>query len=151
MSADPETQVNEGLRVLCDRAAEDAVLGACLINPDAFALVRAVVGAGDFYIHRNRWIFEAMDRLWSKHDPIDVITVACEQSGWRCADYRPSSPRSWRLFRGDEGRAGGPDEAGDQGTGMRAGVVTLNAPGSQHGLRIRANYKPGIRCKRGSQ
>lgn len=65
-------------RTLYSREAEEAVLGACLINPDMFPLINAHLGAQHFYIHRNRWIWQAMQRLRDRQEPIDLITVACE-------------------------------------------------------------------------
>ncbi len=86
MSASENTAVVEGTSRLFSREAEDAVLGACLINQDVFPLVWAIVAPGDFYIHRNRWIFEAMESLWRREDSIDVVTVSSELGAERLHD-----------------------------------------------------------------
>ena len=45
------------------REAEEAVLGAVLINPEAYYDVAQFLRADDFYIHRHQWIWEAYTRL----------------------------------------------------------------------------------------
>jgi len=59
------------------REAEEAVLGAVLINPEAFYDVAQFLKPEDFYIVRNRWIWEAFNRLHESRAPIDFLTV-CE-------------------------------------------------------------------------
>lgn len=58
--------------------AEEAVLGSVLINPDVFFDVASFLPPDDFYLHRNRWIWEAFVRLQDQRLPIDVLTVAEE-------------------------------------------------------------------------
>jgi len=60
------------------REAEEAVIGAVLINPEAYYDVAQFLQADDFYIHRNRWIWEAFTRLHERRTPIDALTVAEE-------------------------------------------------------------------------
>ncbi len=60
------------------REAEEAVIGAILINPEAYYDVASFLQAEDFYIHRNRWIWEAFTRLHEQRQPIDLLTVAEE-------------------------------------------------------------------------
>jgi replicative DNA helicase len=55
--------------------AEEAVMGAILINPDAYYEIAHILRAEDFYIHRLKWIFEACAHLQEKHIPLDLITV----------------------------------------------------------------------------
>ena len=43
--------------------AEEAVLGAILINPDAYFNVAQFLRGDDFYIVRNQWIWEAYAEL----------------------------------------------------------------------------------------
>ena len=61
-----------------DRQAEEALLGALLIEPENFQTVAAFLSASDFYIHRNGWIFSALKELVERHVPIDVMTLASE-------------------------------------------------------------------------
>lgn len=58
------------------REAEEAVVGAVLINPDIYFEVSQVVSPQDFYIHRNRWIAEAFQELASAGIPVDLLTVS---------------------------------------------------------------------------
>ena len=60
------------------REAEEAVLGAVLINPEAYYDVAQFLQADDFYIHRHRWIWEAFTRLHEQRIPIDFLTVSEE-------------------------------------------------------------------------
>ncbi len=60
------------------REAEEAVIGAILINPEVYYDVASFLQAEDFYIHRNRWIWEAFTRLHEQRQPIDLLTVAEE-------------------------------------------------------------------------
>ena len=39
------------------REAEEAVVGAVLINPEACCDIAQFLTADDFYIHRNKWIW----------------------------------------------------------------------------------------------
>lgn len=64
------------------RDAEEALLGAVLISPEVFGEVRDV-RPEDFYIHRNRFVWEAMKRLAEKGLAIDIVLVSeeLEQEG----------------------------------------------------------------------
>ena len=57
------------------REAEEAVIGSALINPDIFYFVSQHVKAEDFYIHRNRWIWEAITSLSVSSIPVDLLTI----------------------------------------------------------------------------
>ncbi len=61
-----------------NREAEEAVIGAVLINPEVYYDLAQFLQADDFYIHRNRWIWEAFTRLHEQRTPIDLLTVAEE-------------------------------------------------------------------------
>ena len=60
------------------REAEEAVLGAVLINPESYYELASFLMADDFYIVRNRWVWEAFNQLHEKRLPMDFITV-CEE------------------------------------------------------------------------
>ena len=60
------------------KEAEEAVLGAVLINPEKYFDVSQLITANDFYIHRNRWVWEAYGALFEKGMAIDVQTVSEE-------------------------------------------------------------------------
>jgi replicative DNA helicase len=55
--------------------AEEALIGAILINPDAYDEVDQVLKGEDFYIHRHRFIWEAITRLRERHTPVDFLTL----------------------------------------------------------------------------
>lgn len=60
------------------RDAEEALLGAVLINPEAYYDVAQFLRADDFYIHRHRWVWEAFVHLNEQRIPIDFLTVSEE-------------------------------------------------------------------------
>ncbi len=60
------------------REAEEAVVGAVLINPEVYYDVAQFLAADDFYIHRHKWIWEAFTRLHEQRIPTDMLTVAEE-------------------------------------------------------------------------
>ncbi|MFN2198968.1 MAG: replicative DNA helicase [Anaerolineales bacterium] len=60
------------------REAEEAVIGAVLINPEAYYDVAQFLKVDDYYFHRNRYIWEAFVRLNERRTPIDFLTVSEE-------------------------------------------------------------------------
>jgi len=60
------------------REAEEAVIGSVLINPESYFDVATFLRPEDFYIHRNRWIWEAIIRLHDRRRQIDFLTVTEE-------------------------------------------------------------------------
>ena len=56
-----------------NRDAEEAVLGAVLINPEMMSHIE--LAPNDFYIHRNRQIFTAFLELDKGKKPIDLVSV----------------------------------------------------------------------------
>jgi replicative DNA helicase len=60
------------------REAEEAVIGAVMINPEAYYDVAQFLRAEDFYIHRHRWIWNVFTRLHESRNPIDMLTVTEE-------------------------------------------------------------------------
>jgi replicative DNA helicase len=62
------------------RDAEEAVIGAVLINPEAYFDVAQFLRGEDFYIHRHRWIWNVFMRLNERREPIDLLTVTEELS-----------------------------------------------------------------------
>jgi len=61
-----------------DPEAERAVLGSCLIDPDALPLVAPLLAAEDFHDPFRRAAFAAMLALHRKGAPVDLLTVADE-------------------------------------------------------------------------
>ena len=60
------------------REAEEAVVGAVLINPEVYYDVAQFLQADDFYIHRHKWIWEAFTRLHEQRTPVDMLTLSDE-------------------------------------------------------------------------
>lgn len=56
--------------------AEASLLGAILIDTDAIVKIADLVGPEDFYDERHRRIYEAIQQLYEKHSPIDVLTLS---------------------------------------------------------------------------
>lgn len=60
------------------REAEEAVLGSVLVNTEIYYDVAHFLSADDFFLHRNRWVWEAFVSLQEQRTPIDLLTVAEE-------------------------------------------------------------------------
>ena len=54
---------------------EEAVVGACLIEKDAFGLVSDLLKPESFYDSKNREIYVAIRTLAAENRPIDILTV----------------------------------------------------------------------------
>lgn len=55
--------------------AEEALLGAVMVNPDAFLGVASFLTIDDFYILRHAYIWEALMRISERNDKADFVTV----------------------------------------------------------------------------
>ncbi|MEA2009014.1 MAG: replicative DNA helicase [Chloroflexota bacterium] len=60
------------------REAEEAVIGAVLINPESYYDVAQFLSSDDFYIHRHKWIWETFVKLHDSKVDIDFVTVTEE-------------------------------------------------------------------------
>lgn len=58
--------------------AEEAVLGALLIDADAILRISSRIEAKDFYLQRHAWIFEAIHNLYQRRQPVDLVTLTDE-------------------------------------------------------------------------
>jgi len=58
--------------------AEEAVIGAVLINPTMFLTLAAFLKHDDFFFLRHSYIWQGMLRLNERKEPIDTITLAKE-------------------------------------------------------------------------
>ncbi len=56
--------------------AEKTVLGALLLDPEAIIKVSDLLTADDFYDPTHRIIYDAINRLYQQHEPIDFVTVS---------------------------------------------------------------------------
>lgn len=61
-----------------DIDAEKSVLGAVLVDPDAIVNVADLISPESFYDPSHQLVYEAMERLYEKRQPIDVVTLTSE-------------------------------------------------------------------------
>lgn len=55
--------------------AEMSLLGSILLDKDSMIKIADIIDADDFYKPANKKIFETMQELYSKNEPIDVLTL----------------------------------------------------------------------------
>jgi replicative DNA helicase len=58
--------------------AEEAVLGALLIDPDAIFRVASFLRPEDFFIERNGWVYDAILSLHDRREAVDFVTLCDE-------------------------------------------------------------------------
>ena len=58
-----------------DEEAEQAVLGAILIDKDAIISMSQLIDADHFYDERHKEIYDAMNSLYEERKPIDLLTL----------------------------------------------------------------------------
>ena len=61
-----------------DLHAEQAVLGSMLLDPEASERVFAMLDYGDFYRQGHSIIYRAMQEVYSRGEPVDLITVSAQ-------------------------------------------------------------------------
>jgi replicative DNA helicase len=61
-----------------DLHAEEALLGAMMLEAEAIATAAGVLRAADFYKPANAHIFDAIHALYASGQPVDALTVADE-------------------------------------------------------------------------
>ena len=64
--------------LLCDTGAEDAVIAAVLVEPDACPKLAGVLEPRHFFRERNAWAYEAAMAVWHRGEEPNQITVAHE-------------------------------------------------------------------------
>lgn len=80
------TDSNTSINKLTDLQAERAVLGSCLIDPDAITRVAPILSATDFYREAYQFVFSAMLSLADAQRPIDSVTLASELERTGCLE-----------------------------------------------------------------
>ena len=70
-----EQNNNKKKKMPHDADAEQAVLSSILMDKDAAAEAFEILKAEDFYSPENKAVFQAAFQLYTKGDPIDVVTV----------------------------------------------------------------------------
>jgi len=58
--------------------AEQAVLGALLIDPDAIYKVSTFLRADDFYVAKHQWMYESITSLHERGEAVDYVTLCDE-------------------------------------------------------------------------
>src|SRR3954464_12506870 len=58
--------------------AEESVLGAMMLSPNAIAAVTEILDASDFYRESHAKIYRAALQLYGKNEPVDAITLTNE-------------------------------------------------------------------------
>ena len=71
-----------------DLEAEQAIIGSMLTDHDAVISSMEVLKPDNFYREDNKTIFTAMVNLYSKAEPIDLITVKAELESMGKFDHR---------------------------------------------------------------
>ena len=61
-----------------NKEAEQSILGSMLIDKECIILAFENIRSTDFYIESNRMIFEAMQSLFDRSEPVDIVTVSSE-------------------------------------------------------------------------
>jgi len=56
--------------------AEKALLGAIMLKPECMFDISDIVSSDSFYVEKHRLIYKAMRELFSKSDPIDLLSVS---------------------------------------------------------------------------
>lgn len=54
---------------------EQSVLGACLLENDAFPKIAEIVNADTFFYTENKHVYKALTELYTNDEPIDILTV----------------------------------------------------------------------------
>ena len=58
--------------------AEQAVIGALMIDPDAMFKVSTFLHAEDFYVERHRWLYDSIVTLHDRGESVDYVTLCDE-------------------------------------------------------------------------
>ena len=58
--------------------AEEALLGSILIDSNVIHNIIGEISADDFYLKKHQLIFAAIERLYDRADPVDVVSI-CEE------------------------------------------------------------------------
>ena len=78
MAHDRNTEITTTVLPPQDLEAEQATLGAILVEPGAATIAMAVLEEGDFYPEGHRTIFRAMQTVHYQSNPVDLVTVSAE-------------------------------------------------------------------------
>ncbi len=71
-----ENNVSQFLNQPSSREAEEALIGSILIDPKVYFEVAHETKADDFFLVRNRWIWEGFQKLHEENQPTDLLTLS---------------------------------------------------------------------------
>lgn len=54
---------------------ECVILGACMIEKDAFGRIYKIIDADSFYVDDHKTVFKAILAMWNENRPIDMVSV----------------------------------------------------------------------------
>jgi replicative DNA helicase len=72
----PKKETNQLKLPPQDIEAERSVLGALMLDKNAIVNVADFLAPSDFYENKHRKIYESIIELWSKGEPVDLLTVS---------------------------------------------------------------------------
>jgi replicative DNA helicase len=78
MVSEPGSHVTPSKLLPQNIEAEEAVLGALLIDPDAIIRVATFLQAGDFHVQRHGMVYQAILDLHERREPADLVTLTDE-------------------------------------------------------------------------
>ena len=82
-----DTKLNRSLRTPPQNVeAEKALLGAIILKPDVLHDVSVTVFPDSFFADKHRLIYEAISHIFSKGDPIDVVSVVTKLKDMNALD-----------------------------------------------------------------
>ncbi|MBI1257447.1 MAG: replicative DNA helicase [Chloroflexi bacterium] len=73
-----QSSIMSGQLAPYSQEAEEAVLGAVMVNPEAFLGVASFLKTEDFYILRHSYIWDALMHISERNDQIDFVTIVDE-------------------------------------------------------------------------
>lgn len=73
-----QNQPNEAQYIPITAESEEAVLGGILTNPNAFYEVIVFLKPDDFFMLKNRYVYQAMIAITERKEPLDYLTVIQE-------------------------------------------------------------------------
>ncbi|MBC8097861.1 MAG: replicative DNA helicase [Armatimonadetes bacterium] len=78
--------------------AEEAVIGAILMNPDSYFTVASFLRAEDFLLTRHKILWEALERLSRRDEPVDYLMLVQELRDMRALEEIGGAPYITRLI-----------------------------------------------------
>lgn len=80
--------------------SEAAVLGALMVEQDAFSQISEILAPDSFYDHRHQLIYQAIQTLSIEQKPVDIITVADQLEKMDALEQAGGNPYIMELSAG---------------------------------------------------